>query len=244
MVETIVSGEILRTIARAIVALVSECRIHFLSKGLHSRAVDPSNVAMVIVDVPKDSIESYRVDVEKTIGVDINRIFEISKTIGSKDLVEVSILDETSLRIKFGSVEYNIALIDPSAIRKEPKIPELNLPAKIVLDAGEFKKAISATEKISENVVLKSDKHGFTIEAKGDIERITFTMTGSELIEFNGGEARSMFSIDYLREFCKVAGAGDLLTISLGTNYPGRFSFELVGGKVRVEYILAPRVES
>lgn len=238
------SGEILRTLTRAIVALVSECRIHFLNKGLHSRAVDPSNVAMVIVDVPKESIESYRVESEKTIGVDMNRVFDISKTISTKDLVELSIQDEATLRIKFGSVEYNLALIDPSAIRKEPKIPELNLPAKIVLDAGEFKKAISATEKISENVVLKSDKNSFTIEAKGDVEKLTFTMTGSELIEFNGGEARSMFSIDYLKEFCKVAGAGDLLTIYLGTNYPGKFSFELVGGKVKVEYILAPRVES
>ncbi len=244
MVEAIVSGEILKTISRAIVALVSECRIHFLNKGLHSRAVDPSNVAMVIVDVPKESMESYRVDEEKVIGVDMNRIFEISKTMTVKDLVELSVQDETNLRIKFGAVEYNLALIDPSAIRKEPKIPELNLPAKIVLDAKEFKRAISASEKISENVILRSDKNSFTIEAKGDVERITFTMTGSELIEFNGGEARSMFSLDYLREFCKIAGAGDLLTIYLGTNYPGRFSFELVGGKVRVEYILAPRVES
>jgi len=244
MVEAIVSGEILKTISRAIVALVSECRIHFLNKGLHSRAVDPSNVAMVIVDVPKESMESYRVDEEKVIGVDMNRIFEISKTMTVKDLVELSVQDETNLRIKFGAVEYNLALIDPSAIRKEPKIPELNLPAKIVLDAKEFKRAISASEKISENVILRSDKNSFTIEAKGDVERITFTMTGSELIEFNGGEARSMFSLDYLKEFCKIAGAGDLLTIYLGTNYPGRFSFELVGGKVRVEYILAPRVES
>jgi len=244
MVEAIVSGEILKTISRAIVALVSECRIHFLNKGLHSRAVDPSNVAMVIVDVPKESMESYRVDEEKVIGVDMNRIFEISKTMTVKDLVELSVQDETNLRIKFGAVEYNLALIDPSAIRKEPKIPELNLPAKIVLDAKEFKRAISASEKISENVILRSDKNSFTIEAKGDVEKITFTMTGSELIEFNGGEARSMFSLDYLREFCKIAGAGDLLTIYLGTNYPGRFSFELVGGKVRVEYILAPRVES
>ncbi|MCC6027248.1 MAG: DNA polymerase sliding clamp [Archaeoglobi archaeon] len=244
MIEAIVSGEILKTISRAIVALVSECRIHFLNKGLHSRAVDPSNVAMVIVDVPKESMESYRVDEEKVIGVDMNRIFEISKTMTVKDLVELSVQDETNLRIKFGAVEYNLALIDPSAIRKEPKIPELNLPAKIVLDAKEFKRAISASEKISENVILRSDKNSFTIEAKGDVEKITFTMTGSELIEFNGGEARSMFSLDYLKEFCKIAGAGDLLTIYLGTNYPGRFSFELVGGKVRVEYILAPRVES
>ncbi|TDA26829.1 MAG: DNA polymerase sliding clamp, partial [Archaeoglobi archaeon] len=42
MVEVIMSGEILKAISRAITALVSESRIHFLAKGIHSRAVDPS----------------------------------------------------------------------------------------------------------------------------------------------------------------------------------------------------------
>lgn len=243
MIETIMTGEVLKTVTRAVVALVSESRMHFLEKGLHSRAVDPANVAMVIVDVPRDSFEAYNIDEEKTVGVDMDRVFDISKSISAKDLVELSIQDESTLRIKFGSVEYKVALIDPSAIRKEPKIPELELPAKIVIDAGEFKKAIAAAEKISDQVVFQSDRDGFRIEAKGDVDSIVFQMSETELIEFNGGEAKSMFSVDYLKEFCKVAGSGDLLTINLGTNYPLRLVFELAGGKVRVEYILAPRVQ-
>jgi len=244
MIDAIMTGEVLKTVARAIVALVSETRMHFLEKGLHSRAVDPANVAMVIVDVPRDSFEAYTIDEEKTIGVDVDRIFDISKSIKAKDLVELSLADESMLKIKFGSVEYSVSLIDPSAIRKEPKIPELDLPAKAVMDAGEFKKAISAADKISDHVIFRSDGTGFYIEAKGDVDRITFHMSEAELIEFNGGEAKSMFSVDYLKEFCKVAGSGDLLTIHLGTNYPVRLVFELVGGKVKVEYILAPRIEA
>ncbi|MBO8180686.1 MAG: DNA polymerase sliding clamp [Archaeoglobus sp.] len=244
MIDVIMTGELLKTATRAIVALVSEARIHFLEKGLHSRAVDPANVAMVIVDIPRDSFEVYNVDEEKTIGVDMDRIFDISKSISTKDLVELIVEDESTLKVKFGSVEYKVALIDPSAIRKEPRIPELELPAKIVMDAGEFKKAISAADKISDQVVFKSDREGFRIEAKGDVDSIVFQMTETELIEFNGGEARSMFSVDYLKEFCKVAGSGDLLTIHLGTNYPVRLVFELVGGRAKVEYILAPRIES
>lgn len=244
MIDAIMTGEVLKTVTRAVVALVSEARMHFLEKGLHSRSVDPANVAMVIVDVPRDSFEVYRIDEEKTIGVDMDRVFDISKSISSKDLVELSVEDESTLKIKFGSVEYKVTLIDPSAIRKEPNIPELELPAKIVIDAGEFKKAIAAADKISDHVVFISDRDGFKIEAKGDVDSIMFQMTETELIEFNGGEARSMFSIDYLKEFCKVAGSGDLLTIHLGTNYPVRLVFELAGGKTRVEYILAPRIEA
>lgn len=52
-----------------------------------------------------------------------------------------------------------------------------------------------------------------------------------------------MFSLEYLKEFCKVAGPGDLLTIHLGADCPVRLVFEVADGKVRVEYILAPRLE-
>jgi len=244
MIDAIVTGDVLKSITKAMVALVSEARFHFTVDGLHSRAVDPANVAMVIVDVPKDSFEVYKVDEDKTIGVDVNRVYDISKSIKAGELVELKLEDESSLRIKFGSVEYSVALIDPSAIRKEPKVPSLELPAKIVLNAGEFKKAITAADKISDHVVFKSDETGFYIEAEGDVDRITFHMSEAELIEFNRAEARSMFSIEYLKEFVKVASTGDLLTIYLGNNYPVRLVFEVADGKVKVEYILAPRIEA
>ena len=244
MVEVILSGEILKTVSKAMVSLVSEARFHFKEEGLHSRAVDPANVAMVIVDVPNSSFQSYSVDGEFVAGVDVNRIFDISKSIKSDEIVELSVVDETSLMIKFGSVKYSVSLIDPSAIRKEPRVPQIDLPAKIVMDAGEFRKAIMAADKISDHVVFRTNSEGFFIEAEGDVDRITFHLTEAELAEFNGMEARSMFSLEYLKEFVKVASPGDVLTIRLGNDYPGRMIFEVAGGKVKVEYILAPRIEA
>jgi len=244
MIDLIMDGNMLKAITRAMAALVSEARWHFKEEGLHSRAVDPANVAMVIVDVSRENMEAYSIDEETVVGVDVNRIYDIAKSIKKNELVELQVEDETRLKVKFGSVEYRVTLIDPAAIRKEPKIPQLDLPAKIVLDAGEFKKAITAADKISDHVVFRSDETGFYIEAEGDVDKITFHMSDAELIEFNKAEARSMFSIEYLKEFCKVAGSGDLLTIHLGTNYPVRLVFDVADGKVRVEYILAPRIEA
>jgi len=244
MIDVIITGDVLKTIAKAMVALVSEARFHFKDEGFHSRAVDPANVAMVIVEAPADSFEAYTVDAEEeeVIGVDVNRINDISKTIKSKELVEIKV-EDSEMVVKFGSVQYSVQLIDPSAIRKEPKVPSLELPAKIVMDAGEFRKVINAADKISDHVVFRSDDTGFYIEAEGDVDRIEFHMSEAELIEFNRAAARSMFSVEYLKEFVKVAGSGDLLTIHLGTNYPVRLVFDVCDGKVKVEYILAPRIE-
>jgi len=127
--EAILKGEIFSGILKGLEVLVSEARIHFQEQGLHSRAVDPANVAMVIVDVPRENLEAYSIDEEKTVGVDVNRIYDIARSIKKNELVELKVEDETTLKVKFGSVVYSVSLIDPSAIRKEPKIPNLELPA-------------------------------------------------------------------------------------------------------------------
>jgi len=147
------------------------------------------------------------------------------------------------MSVKFGGIKYSVALIDPSAIRKEPKIPELELPAKVVLDAGELKKAIQAADKVGDQVIFRTDETGFYIEAEGDIDKITFHMGEMELIEFNREPARSMFSLEYLKDFVKVASTGDIATIYLGDNYPLRLILELADGRLKVEYLLAPRIE-
>jgi len=53
-----------------------------------------------------------------------------------------------------------------------------------------------------------------------------------------------MYDLEYVKSFCRVAGAGDLLTLQFGSKYPARFSFRLCADKVRVDYILAPKIET
>ncbi len=241
--ECILSGEVLKTAFKGLNVLVSEAKAHFTENGLHIRAVDPANVAMVVLEIPKDSFESYIYpEEEKVIGIDISRINEFLKKISKKSLVELKI-DDSKMTIESGNIEYTIPLIDPSAIRKEPKIPELDLPVKVVLDAGDFKNYIELADKISDDVVLRSDEIAFYIEAEGDIEKLRVTLTPSELIEFNGAEAKSKFNIDYLKEFCKIAKNGDTLTILLGNDFPARLQFVICDGSAMIEYFLAPRVE-
>jgi len=69
--EAILKGEVLNNVLKGLKVLVSEARIHFQEQGLHSKAVDPANVAMVIVDIPRENMEAYAIDEEKTIGVNV-----------------------------------------------------------------------------------------------------------------------------------------------------------------------------
>jgi len=232
-------ASVLREALKALGVLVWKVRAHFTDNGLHVRAVNAENVAMVILDVPRKSFESYSGQ-NLTVGLDLDRLNESIKAFRADEIVEVAINE--SLTLKNGKITYRLPLINPKAIRRDPKIPELNLPAKIVMSVGEFKKIVKLAEEIADDVVLESDGDSFTIHAKGDLESMRATLTETKLIEFSGGKARSMFGVYYLKSFCKAANDKDKLTIYLGTDYPAKFVLDK--SDFRVEYILAPRIEA
>lgn len=239
----IVEAELLKTLLKGLNILVNEARFRFEQDGLKVMAVDPANVAMVSVNLPATSCEVYTVDGEEVVvGVNIDGLSDILKLARKRDIAEM-IIDDSNLTLRFGCLEYSIALIDPSAIRKEPKEPELELPAKAVLNAGEFKKAIQSADKVTDHIVFRSDSESFYIEAKGDVDAIKVDFR-YDLIEHNKAEARSMFSVEYLKEFVRIAGNKDNVTIYLGNDMPLRLHFGVDGGKLEVEYILAPRIET
>ena len=246
MIECVLESDIFKAVLKGAICLVSEAKIHFNSEGMKLRAVDPANIALVLIEVPADSFEAYRIEEdEAVIGVDVNRLYDISKSFKGGELIDVFTEESsTELTVRCGKIKYSVALIDPTAIRKEPKVPNLDLPAKIVLDAAEFKKALEFAWKVADVVELRSGEDGFFVEAEGDIDSIQYGVGDAEAFELNKAKAKSMFGLEYLREFCKIAGNGDTLTIRLGDNYPGRFAFDVCDGRARVEYVLAPRIEA
>lgn len=246
MIDVIMSGEVFRVFSGAVSSYAGEAKLHFGEEGLNVRARNPENVAMITVDIPSVSFEAYKVDKSTVIGVDVARLYEISKGVSISKNRKITLVELLSngneLVVKFGGFEYSISLIDPSTINRAPKELRLSLPARIVLDAGKFRRYLSLVEKINDRVMFKSDSSGLSISAEGDLDTITVHIGENELIDFNRAEAESMFGIDYLIDFIKNFQTGDTLTINLGRNYPVKLIHEAAGGKVRCELVLAPRI--
>ena len=246
MVVWSVRGDVAKTLVKAVTRLVSEARVHVNDEGIHVRAVDPANVAMVIVNLPRESCEGFAPpeNGNLTIGLDFARVEDFLKSAKKKDTAIFRVVhDENKLAIKVGNIEYSLSLIDPSSIRIEPGIPELELPAKVVLDGKQFKDAINTVDKVGDHVTLMTDENGFYMYTQGDVDSIKFHMGEMELIEFNKEKAKSMFSLEYLKELTKILGPGDIVTVKLGDNYPVWLTFDVADGMLKVEYILAPRIE-
>ncbi len=246
MFSAIVAAETLESTLDSVSVLVDECKIHLNEEELAIRAVDPANVGMVDLSLDASAFESYGAD-DELIGVDLNRLEDLVGMADSGQLIDLELDDETQkLRLQMDGLEATMALINPDSIREEPDIPDLDLPATIVLEGRDLNRAITAADMVSDHMELgvDADREVFYVDARGDTDDIRLELTREELIEFEPGPASSLFSLDYLRDINKAIPRDTEVQIRLGEEYPVKFTLPYAEGRGQVTYMLAPRIQS
>jgi proliferating cell nuclear antigen len=241
--EAIVAADVLAETIDAVDCLVNECKIHLDDGGLRIAAVDPANVGMVALDLDAPAFESYHAH-GGTIGVDLERLGDVVGMADSGDLVHLRLDDETrKLHIEAGGLSYTLALIDPEAIRQEPDIPDLELPATTRLPAGELERGVTAADLCSNHITLGADEDVFLMSAEGDTDDVRVTVDAEECERHDVSESvRSLFSLDYLDDMTGPM-AGDV-TVRLGDEFPVKMHWSYAEGHGEVTMMLAPRIQS
>jgi len=238
-------ASILKGVTEIISPLVNEAKFSITPKGISINAVDPAHVGLVHVDVPNDSFEEYYAD-ELDLGVDVSKLSGALKLAGADDTISLE-YDEhkNKLVLIIGNLVRKMGLIDVKGM-SDPKIPKLDLPAKVVLVAEELNKAVRASEMVSDHIVLTVDKDKFVFFAEGDsVDTVDLTLQKDLLIGLQSKDKyRSLYSIDYLSNMIKPAKAEDQITLLLGNDNPLRVEFDFADKKGHVVYVLAPRIES
>jgi proliferating cell nuclear antigen len=244
MFKAVIGAEKLKDAIESISTLVDEARFKLTADGVSVRAVDPANVAMVSLDLAKDAFDSFEAT-EGELGIDLTKLNGIMEMADKNDNIELS-LDETAhkLVIRMRELSYTMSLLDPSSIRKEPKVPALDLPAHIVIRGEDLKRAVRAAEKVSDYMSMGVRGEVFFMEAEGDTDNVQLEMTKDQLIDLKAGDAKSLFSLDYLTDISKIAGKTGEVSIDIGKDYPLKVRFKIAQGHGDVSYMLAPRVES
>jgi len=246
MFKAIVSAETLGTALDSVSVLVDECKIHLEEDGIAIRAVDPANVGMVDLSLDAAAFESYEAD-GGLIGVNLSRLEDIVGMADSGQLVELELDEETrKLHIQIDGLEYTLALIDPDSIRQEPDIPDLDLPAEIVIEGADINRAVTAADMVSDHIALgvDADAETFYVEAEGDTDDVRLELDREDLIDLQAGEARSLFSLDYLKDMNKAIAKDGEVTTELGEEFPVKMHFDIAEGQGSVTFMLAPRIQS
>ena len=246
MLKATIDADIFRETIDAVSALVNECRLHVDEHGIRTITVDTSNVAMVSLELEAGAFSSYAAEPAE-LGLDIEKIRAMMGMIGKTDAVALE-LDDTGkkLKISFGGYEYSITLLDTKTIRKDPNAPNLSLPATFEISGSMFYDAIKAAAMVSDKISLSVNPETqiFTMNAEGDSDRIKRELAGDDVHYNSCASARSLVSLDYLKDMGKSISRADKVQIRLGNDHPVQFSFVYADGKGKIGYLLAPRIEA
>jgi proliferating cell nuclear antigen len=239
-----VKSEVLKGIIDVTSPLVNEVKFNISSKGISLRAVDPAHVAMVDLQIKSKAFDEYKAD-EMELGIDMDKLGGIMRLSSAGDTVSLEYDEETNrLIVKIGNLVRKMGLIDTAGM-PDPKMPNLSLPAKVVIKASELNQGVRASEAVSDHIALTVNEDNFELFAEGDTDTVNLKLPKDMLVELNASsKCKSLFSIDYFSNMIKSVRGEDQITMHLGNDNPIRVEFDIADSKGHVTYLLAPRIES
>ncbi|HVO78192.1 MAG TPA: proliferating cell nuclear antigen (pcna) [Methanomassiliicoccales archaeon] len=244
MFQAKVKSETLKSIVDVVSTLVDEAKFNVDPKGVALKAVDPAHVAMIDLKIEQSAFEEYEAD-ETELGVDLDKIKEVLRLARGGDIISLSQdEDKNRLVVDVGNVTRRMNLVDTTGM-SDPKVPNLNLPAKIALTAEELQKGIKAAESISDHIALTATPEGFEMVSEGDTDSVTLKLPKDKLVSLDCKDnVRSLFPLDYFSNMIRAIPVGTVVSMNLGNDYPVKMEFTIADGKGTVSYLLAPRIES
>jgi len=243
--DAIVVASTLKDYLAPVSALVDECILHLGPERASITAVDPANVAMVDTSLAASGFESYEAD-GGVIGLNLSKFEDVLALADSGQLVHLELNETTrKLDIRFGGVDYTLALIDSESIRQEPDLPALNAPAEIVATGEQLDQAVTAADLASDHISLQASAQAtvFMADAEGDTDDVQVTYDRDELVDATITETvRSLYSLDYMTSMVGVMDDEHEVTVRLADEMPVRMAYQHAEGRASVDFVLSPRV--
>jgi len=244
MFQVKVKANVLKDLIDVTSPLVNEVKFNISKNEISLRAVDPAHVAMIDLRITSDAFEEYKTE-DLELGIDMDKFASIMRLANSEQMVNLEFNQKQNrLVIQIGNLVRKMALIDTAGM-PDPKMPNLDLPGKVVVKASELSQGVKASESISDHLAITMKKDSFQLYAEGDTDTVDLTIPKDMLIDLSTSEkVKSLFSIDYFSNMIKSVKANEAVTIHLGNDNPTKVEFNVAQSKGHVTYLLAPRIES
>ena len=244
MFDVKIKADVLKEIVDVVSTLVDEAKFNITKDAISVKAVDPAHVAMVDLNVDRAAFEAFRAD-ECELGIDMDKVKEVLRLAKAGDVISMRHEEEKNrLVVSVGNTTRRMSLVDTAGM-SDPKVPSLNLPAKVSVRTDELRQGIRASESVSDHIALLAGPDGFEIVSEGDTDTVSHKVPKDLLEELQAKESvRSLFPLDYFSNMVKSISTAATVRLYLGNDYPVKMEFDIAAGKGQVKYLLAPRIES
>ncbi|MCX8196952.1 MAG: proliferating cell nuclear antigen (pcna) [Candidatus Micrarchaeota archaeon] len=231
----------------AIVNLIDEGLLEIGKDGLFLRAMDPSQISMVVFSMPASAFMQYEAPLPPAkVGLNFDSISKILSRSRAGEKLEITKADN-KLQLKFIGQRrrrsFKVPIIDmPAGATKEPSV---QYDALVKVSSTHFKESLRDALLVGSHITLEASEKGFAIEVHGDSSDLTEEneMQSEEVIEMKISKpARATFPLEYLEDIVRACPDNSALTIHLTTDKPLKIEYEVESAKV--VYYLAPRIEA
>jgi proliferating cell nuclear antigen len=223
--------------------LVTEVRAKITRQGLSIIAIDPANVALVILKMPASAFSQFKIEGDEELGLNLSDLKAVLRRCGigsslilekQDNLLNLNIQDKVKRN-------FSLALIDIDAEEKQP--PNLEFSSKVEIDSSVLSEAIEDAAIVADacSFVTNKKQDNFIVEAKGSLNsaRVEFS---SDEAKLQVQDAKAKYSLEYLQKFIKAAKLTEKAILQFSTDYPMQLDFKT--SNLELGFVLAPRVET
>ncbi|MEK6842569.1 MAG: hypothetical protein AABX84_02040 [Nanoarchaeota archaeon] len=222
--------------------LVTEAKIKINEFGLGISAIDPANVSMVGLRIPRSAFSQFEAGNE-TLGINLENLKQILKRAGAGSSVILEKKDnmlniQIHDRIK-RNFTLNLIEIESEDVDFHEKESRMEFSSRVEINSNDLMASVEDCAIVADacSFIIKNGR--FVIEAKA---------LNSAMSEFSGDEARiegedskAKYSLEYLGKFMKGAKLCDKTILKFAEDHPLKIEFKTQS--MELDFILAPRVE-
>ena len=229
--------EFLRSSVEALSSFIPEGNFRFNDKGIHFRAMDPSQVLLVDYMMDKAVFDSYGVE-PCFVGINLDELRKIVSRAMPNDNVSIIISDSECKLSLNGELErsFRLPLIDVS--QEEVKLPEIKFDARIEINAKLLKEALKDASLFSSSVVVRTKGDRLMLESKGSAGTLNVNSSQNNSVRVKAkADVVSKYSLSYLQNIVKEASSESTIVLELKSDSPVKVSYMI--GKTEIRYYLA-----
>ena len=226
--------------------LIDEAAFKVTEEGISMRAMDPSRVVLIDLNLPESIFSKYEVEEPETIGVNMDHFKKVLKRGKSKDTLILRKGDDNFLEITFeGTAKrtFRLPLIEVEEL--ELDLPELPFTAKVVVLGEVLKEAVKDASLVSDAIKFIATESEFIMKAEGETQEVEIRLTLEDegLLDLEvEEETRSAYGISYLSDMIKGIGKAEEVILRFGNEMPLQMEY-YIRDEGRLTFLLAPRVE-
>ena len=242
----VIDADAFSYIFRTLEEFIDEITLDFSQDGLKIRGIDPSRVVFIDILIPSGYFEEYNIEKEEKVGVKLEDLTDVLKTAKKSDSLYLETDENQNIKITLDG-EYERSFTFPSITASEQEAPNLNLefPFKAKALTVTFTEIIDEIEDIGgESVTFKAQEGKLYLTANSDLgsQTIELSTENGGLLESEGGEAESVYGLEYIVNTSKMRKPSDTVEIAFGSQIPLKLRYNLPQGGY-ADFYIAPRAE-